>query len=305
MQNISGPGVAVSSRGINIAQTPKRRAIDPAIPAATAYAGPWACRLEDNTIKTAVNETGNDLSIHTVCFGSMVERIASELQFNATTDITGTALQYMYCFLELRFHYVDNLGAASQFRIAQSRLTLGFRPGDDTVYPDGYRPFSKPFEVGQVFNIPLCKVKFTAGTNTISSIEQMQYGPITIQPIRANVAYSGSKLFWFVVNNRPNFQSGILGFERREIAIPKNSTQLSVWCDPTQATDPLTLTPVQPEGFIVAVISTDHNGLIESLWDTTNAMPYNQDDLTDNIITDTHNSLPSCRHLRQLIYTHL
>lgn len=270
-----------------MAQQPKRREIPQAVPA-VGYNGPWACSLSDNKITTAVDETGGGLSIHGIQLGSDVFRQSFELTFDASL-IDGVPDAGMFCFLESKF-YINEIGSPLQYTLGSTRLVVGVNT--NRIMYHGIQPkYQTPYNVSNIFYTPLCRVNFTPGTTTIASIEQMQYGTIPLTPMRGNVAYSNKNtLIYFVSNNRPNFQSGILGFKAYDIDIPVSTNQLTVWYSPV--VPGLSTSPVQPDGFAVARITTDQNGDLRELWDLTSFVPYNQDDLEDNIITDVHNSLP-------------
>jgi hypothetical protein len=288
LQNISGPGVAVSSRGITIGVNEKRP-IPPPIPP-VEYNGPWSCSVSDNIVTV-----GNGIAPNSISFGSRTMS-ADQLTYDIDDEFTGDPnITTLTLSVRLRFIYRD-LDRGYVLGDAKAGVFNNVVAGEFGQYPI----FQYPHDAAQIFYMPVCTLTLGTPTSsrTVISVDTIQYGTAFFTPSKSNLRYSrGSESGALDLIYYGNYGGAGTNFHSIDIPFGSGapSQPISIWQDPTQFSDSLTTTP--PSGndsptVLVAQISTDADGNLTALEDWTQYSPYNRGFLEDTIITDVHNSLP-------------
>jgi hypothetical protein len=273
LQNVSGPGVAVSSRGISISEQNTRRPI-PSFTASstTAYSGPWkAGVLASDSSMIEVGSTDDYGIINHITFGG-VPMMVNRTVFN-TSSLAASGDYVLYA--QVWFHFNSS---KSDFQIGHAELiadTQNISFGG-AVYPNGAsQTVKRPDEVSNVHVFPICAFTYDKDTLTASAVTQVQQGAYIADPATSYLAYDGDTLFyWFYATSPVGSQPASLFQATEQIPANYGPQKLysdgsgSIYDDPNAAADSTRAVPI-------CTIATDGNGRLTLLRDHLSYTPYN------------------------------
>ena len=281
LQNISGPGVAISSRGITITSNQKRP-IPAAVPAPSIYDGPWKAALVSGSTTTIQIGSATTLSAKNYININGAQLTASVVTFNADTSLPASSSTTEWILaVQIRID-TNNQSSSAPIAIcdvkafAGASITALNRPSSP-INKLGGATGTRTYDVANIHLVPICTFEFNITTRAVGAIKQIQHAPITASVKSSSLGYTSTNKTLY----RTYYNSYGNALSTTNIVIPVSSTLAIYQNSSNQLRTTLVGSASPLTEHQIASIKTDAEGHIVYLYDYTSNAAI-RDDYLDN-----------------------